>query len=77
VDWVPAGLQVRRDDEDRRLTGIRLPMATLDHRRLAARDIVPERWFDSGWARNILTRASRNYVYAVDSIDTWENEGGR
>lgn len=77
-NWVPPAPPGRRlTGPDRRLTGIRLPLSMCDHRRLAEREIVPERWFDSSWARNLVTRFSRNAVYAVDSIDTWENEGGR
>lgn len=80
-DWLPTdtfrGVEhPSTTNIDNRLSGIRFPPPLCELRRLAARPITPERWFDDNM-QNMLTRSAQRSVYAFESINTWENEGGR
>ena len=88
-DWLPTSLSTdtfssveRHGSNDARLRGIRLPVPFHEHKRLALREIEPESFFYGArgtfpYLKNMLTRFSRDHVQRVESIDTWENEGGR
>jgi hypothetical protein len=72
----------RHGSNDARLRGIRFPLPFHEHKRLALREIEPVgNLYEPGgmipWMRNMVTNKSRDHVQRVESIDTWENEGGR